>query len=154
VQVFATFEHSTFLELAISKLEEKGVRDIFAIPLDNRTEERQLFDTIHRADGVSLSGKGMALAVIFSVIGSSRGFILEWGPIYWGLIGAAFGFVLGVLIDLYIHKVHRRKERVLRGKNSEVILIVRCDESQGQLVEGILWEHLALGVAKVIEASA
>ncbi|MDF2644981.1 MAG: hypothetical protein K0Q73_786 [Paenibacillus sp.] len=91
----------------------------------------------------------MGLAVIFSVIGASRGFVLEWGPIYWGLIGAVSGFVLGVLIDLYIYKFYKRKKRVIKGKNSEVILIINCDESQGELVEGVLWEHLALGLAKI-----
>jgi hypothetical protein len=149
VQVFATFEHSTFIELAITKLEGKGINDIFAVPLDNRTEERQLFDTIHRADGVSFIGKGMALAVVFSVIGSSRGFVMEWGPIFWGLIGAASGFILGVIIDLYINKVYRKKKRLLRGKNSEIILIIQCEESQVEWVENVLWEHLALGLAKV-----
>lgn len=149
MQIFATYEYSSYIELAITKLEEKGIKDIFAVPLDNRTEERKLFDTIHQSDGVSFIGKGMGLAVIFSVIGASRGFVLEWGPIYWGLIGAASGFVLGVLIDLYIYKVYKREKRMLKGKNSEVILIINCDESQGDLVEGILWEHLALGLAKI-----
>lgn len=149
MQIFATFEFSNYIELAITKLEGKGIKDIFAVPLDNRTEERKLFDTIHQSDGVSFIGKGMGLAVIFSVIGASRGFVLEWGPIYWGLIGAVSGFVLGVLIDLYIYKVYKREKRMLKGKNSEVILIINCDESQVDLVEGILWEHLALGLAKI-----
>lgn len=149
MQIFATFEHSTFLELAITKLEEKGIGDIFAVPLDHRTEERHLFDTIHRADGISLNGKGMGLAVLFSVVGASRGFVLEWGPIYWGLIGAASGFILGVLIDLFINRIYKRERRVMQGKRSEVILIVKCDEHKGDFVEGVLWEHLALGVAKI-----
>ncbi|MGO4272886.1 hypothetical protein AB4Z22_24115 [Paenibacillus sp. TAF58] len=149
MQIYSTFEHSSYIELAIAKLEEKGITDIFAVPLDNRSVERKLFDTIHQSDGVSFIGKGMGLAVIFSVIAASRGFVLEWGPIYWGLIGAVSGFVLGVLIDLYIYKFYKRKKRLLKGKNSEVILIINCNESQGELVEGVLWEHLALGLAKI-----
>jgi hypothetical protein len=149
MQIYATFEHSNFLELAIMTLEQQGITDIFAVPLDNRTEERKLFDTLHRADGMSFIGKGMLLAVGFSVIGASKGFVLEWGPIYWGLIGAVTGFVLGVCIDLWINKVLRKKQRVLRGKNSEVILIISCKQHQSELVEKILWEHLALGLAKI-----
>jgi hypothetical protein len=149
VQIFATFEHTNFLELAISDLEQKGFSDIFAVPLDSRKEERKLFDTLHRADGVSFIGKGMALAVVFSVVGASRGFVLKWGPIYWGLIGAASGFAVGFLTDLYINLVHNKKKRLIHGKKSEVILIVTCEESQGDLVENILWEHLALGLAKI-----
>ncbi|MGG1069004.1 hypothetical protein ABE178_04135 [Priestia megaterium] len=104
MQVFATFEHSTNIELAISELEQKGIDDLYAVPLDNRTEERKLFDTIHRSDGVSLSQTGLFLAVIFSTIGASRGFVLDWGPIYWGLIGAFFGFVLGFSFDFFCSK--------------------------------------------------
>lgn len=147
MQVFATFEHSTNIELAISELEQKGIDDLYAVPLDNRTEERKLFDTIHRSDGVSLSQTGLFLAVIFSTIGASRGFVLDWGPIYWGLIGAFFGFVLGFSFDFFVQKRVRKKQRVLSGKASEVIVIVECEESQKEQVERILWNHFALGVA-------
>jgi UDP-N-acetylmuramyl pentapeptide phosphotransferase/UDP-N-acetylglucosamine-1-phosphate transferase len=149
LQIFATFEHTLFLELVISQLKEKGITDIFAVPLDNRTEERRLFDTLHNSDGVSMIGKGTALAVLFSVVGASRGFMLQWGPIYWGLIGAAVGFILGFLIDLYIQLVYKKRKRVLKGKNSEVILIINCEENQDDYIESILWEHLALGLAKI-----
>jgi hypothetical protein len=142
---------SSFLELAISLLKERGIHKerIFAVPLDNRTEERKLFDTIHRADGVSLIDIAMALATAFAVIGTSVGFILAWGPIYWGLIGAFLGFTLGFGIKFFYLKVVKKKQRLLRGKHSEVILIVECDDNQVELVEGVLWDHLALGVAKI-----
>lgn len=43
----------------------------------------------------------------------------------------------------------KENKRVLKGKHSEVILIVNCEESQAELVEDILWTHFALGAAKV-----
>ncbi|WP_281888826.1 hypothetical protein [Paenibacillus sp. YYML68] len=151
MQVFSTFENSSFLEIAIALLQEKGIQKehIFAVPLDNRTEDRKLFDTLHRADGVSLIDIAMALATAFSVIGASIGFILAWGPIYWGMIGSLIGFVLGVIIKYLYLQVTKKNSRLLRGKQSEIILIVECDEAKVELVEHILWEHLALGVAKV-----
>jgi hypothetical protein len=149
MQIFATFDHSQYLELAIRKLEQNGLNDIFAVPLDNRSEDPKLFDTLHQSDGISLINKGMFLAVIFSVIGASRGFLLEWGPIYWGLIGAGIGFILGFILDLIILKIKNKKIRVLNGKISEVILIIECEEEKGKEVEKMLWDHLALGVAKV-----
>ena len=149
MQIFATFEHSTFIEIAISQLEANGVQDIFAIPLDNRVEERKLFDTIHRSDGVSLTQTGLFLAVAFSTIGASRGFVLDWGPIYWGLIGAIFGFLLGFLFDLIVQKKRIKKEKDLKGKASEVILIINCEQSQKEQIEKLLWDNLALGVAKI-----
>ncbi|MBU9710230.1 hypothetical protein [Evansella tamaricis] len=149
MQIYATFDHSAYLEMVITKLEQQGIEDIFAVPLDKQKEDIKLFDTIHKSDGISLFNKGMFLAVIFSVIGASRGFVLEWGPIYWGLIGAGGGFLLGFITDLILMKLHHKK-KVLKGKSSEVILIIDCHTKDGELVEKILWEHLAMGVAKIV----
>ena len=91
----------------------------------------------------------MALATAFSVIGASIGFKLAWGPIYWGLIGAFLGFVLGLAIRLTNELVIKKKKRILRGKHSEIILIIDCQEAQTELIENILWNHFAFGVAKV-----
>jgi hypothetical protein len=151
MQLFSTFEATGFLEMAISTLEKKGIpnESIYAVPLDNRKEDRKIFDNLHRSDGTSLFDIGMGLATAFSVIGASIGFKLAWGPIYWGLITAFIGFVLGFAIRLFMELVFKKKKRVLKGKHSEIILIVDCEESQGELIEDILWSHFAVGVAKV-----
>lgn len=151
MQVFSTFDESTYLELAISLLEQQGIKqeDIFAVPLNNRQEKRKIFDTLHRSDGISLIDLAMALATAFSVVGASVGFILALGPIYWGIIGAIIGFLLGFGIKLFIIKIVKKKQRLLRGKHSEVILIVECEGTKAELVEDILWKNLAIGVTKV-----
>ncbi len=43
MQLFSTFENNTFLEIAITMLEKNGIKqeNIFAVPLDNRQEERK-----------------------------------------------------------------------------------------------------------------
>ena len=92
---------------------------------------------------------GAALATVFSVIGASIGFKLEWGPIYWGLIGAAGGFMAGLAIRLFTEIVMKKKKRLLKGNHSELIVIVECEDAQGEMVENILFRHFALGVAKV-----
>jgi hypothetical protein len=40
MQIFSTFETTSYLEMAISALEKKGIKKerIYAVPLDNRTE--------------------------------------------------------------------------------------------------------------------
>ena len=43
----------------------------------------------------------------------------------------------------------RKNQRILRGKHSEVILIVNCHNVDAKVVEQTLWENLALGVSKV-----
>lgn len=151
MQLFSTFEHTVNIEMAVATLEKKGIRreSIFVVPLDNRTEDHKIFDNIHRSDGTSLIDVGAALATAFSVIGASVGFKLAWGPIYWGLIGGFVGFILGFAIRLFTEKVIKKRRRLLKGFHSELIVIVDCDESQGELVENILFSHYALGVAKV-----
>ncbi|GGN55503.1 hypothetical protein [Oceanobacillus indicireducens] len=59
MQIFSTFEHSIYLELVITAIEEMGIRseNILAVPLINRMQERKLLDTLHRADGISLFDK-------------------------------------------------------------------------------------------------
>ncbi|WP_366161551.1 hypothetical protein ABXS71_22070 [Bacillus infantis] len=151
MQLFSTFEHSTSIEMAVSTLEKKGIKceKIFIVPLDNRQEKHQLFDNLNRSDGTSLIDIGAALATAFSVVGASIGFKLAWGPIYWGLITAVAGFLIGLSIRLFTETVVKKKKRQLKGVHSEVILIVECEDSEGELVENILFGHYALGVAKV-----
>lgn len=151
MQLFSTFEHAIFIEMAITTLEKKGIKkeNIFVLPLDNQTGERKVFDNIHRSDGTSLIDIGAALATAFSVIGASIGFKLTLGPIYWGLIGAAVGFLIGFGIRLFTEIVIKKRKRLLKGIHSEVIVIVDCEESEGEMVENILFSHYALGVAKV-----
>ncbi|TMU88350.1 hypothetical protein FGG79_02680 [Bacillus sp. BHET2] len=153
MQIFSTFENHVFLEIAIAGLEKVGItkEDIFAVPLDNRKEKRKIFDTLHRSDGISLIDMAMPMATACAVITASIGFELKWGPIYWGLIGAVGGFVLGLAIRLILVSKSNQKQHRLKGKHSEVILIVECDESKGEQVEKILWEHFALGLAKIMK---
>jgi len=83
------------------------------------------------------------------VIGASIGFELAWGPIYWGLIGAFVGFMLGFAIRVFTEVIIKKKRRLLKGFHSELILIVDCEDSQAEMIENILFGHYALGVAKV-----
>ncbi|CQR73812.1 hypothetical protein SOV_33130 [Sporomusa ovata DSM 2662] len=157
--VYASFDYSVFLELAITDLEKRGVarEHILAVPLDKRVEERMVLDTIHRADGISLFDGAMVLGAVFMELGVIYGFVLAWGPIIWGLIGLLGGAVLGFLLDYYYGRFfgHRKKEtprnRVKAGEcnNTEVIITVYCDNSQYEMVEKVLWDNRAFGVGKL-----
>ncbi|QBP40234.1 hypothetical protein [Paenisporosarcina antarctica] len=148
--VMSTFEHSIYVELALSALEMKSIskENILAVPLNNRKEDRKLFDTIHYSDGLSLFDLAVSLATAFAVVGSSVGFRLEWGPIIWGILYAIIGFIIGLLINLLKVK-KKKKNRLKKGKTSELIIIVHCLSDQVQMVEQIMWDNLALGVAKM-----
>lgn len=146
--VIATFENSTFIELAISSLEQKGIpKDrILAAPLDKRTEQRKLFDTIHRADGFSMFDAAGILGTCFMLLGSIYGFVLKWGPIIWGIIGAVSGLVLGFIIKLIMIKKNLGASNKI---TSEIVLMIRCEDNQWDMVEKILWENTALGITKI-----
>ena len=71
MHVVASFEHSIFLELAITDLEQKGIERnlICAVPLNKMAKERSLFDSLHQADGQSMFDLPSILATIFMTLG-------------------------------------------------------------------------------------
>ncbi|MFD0828916.1 hypothetical protein ACT8ZR_25370 [Neobacillus sp. M.A.Huq-85] len=146
--VIATYENSIFIELAITELKQNGLTNekILAAPLDKRTGKRQLFDTIHRADGLSLFDGAAILGTCFMLLGSIYGFILKWGPIIWGIIGAISGLLLGFLLKLLIVKKGKSGSKNI---SSEIVLMIRCEEDQWKTVEKILWDNGALGLTKL-----
>ena len=146
--VITTFENSLFIELAISSLEQKGIpkEQIFAVPLKKKTEPKQLFDTIHRADGFSMFDSAAILGTCLMLLGAIYGYVLKWGPIIWGIIGAVTGLLAGFLIKLWMVKKRSGGNKQI---TSEIVLMIRCEDYQWEAVEKILWEHTALGVARV-----
>lgn len=147
--VVSTFSHSINLELAITAVQMKGIKkdNIMAIPLDKRGEERRLFDNIHGSDGLSLFDLPAILAVLFGIFGAIYGFILEWGPLLWGLIAISIGFVLGFAIKLVLTLKYNNRQSEKIG--TEVVLIIECLESQMEMIKDTLWSNKALGVRKL-----
>ncbi|GFZ81259.1 hypothetical protein GCM10008018_28630 [Paenibacillus marchantiophytorum] len=147
MHVIASFNHSIYVEMAITALEEAGImkENIYAVPLHQRAQKLRMFDSITGSDGTSLFDLGAALATACAVIGSSYGFILTGGPILWGIIGAATGFLVGFTID-----VSRQKKRAIAASSnqkSEVIVLVACVKDEIAPIQEVFWEHLAYGVA-------
>jgi hypothetical protein len=156
MHVVSSFTHSEYLELALTSLEQSGIsrKHIMAVPLDKPKETRRLMDTMHYSDGVSFLDAAMAWSTVFAVISSCYGFILTWGPIVWGLIGAVVGFAFGFLMDLLFHRRRRRGKRDKTAfARTEVFVLVECPEKKAAEVEQIFWEHFALGVAQIKDAS-
>lgn len=147
--VIASFEQSIFLELAITALEQSGIpkHQILAVPLDKRTEDRKLFDTIHRADGFSLFDVAAVLGTCGMLLGAIYGMVLQWGPILWGLIGLCVGLLLGFLFKILF--VKRQTKKTKQQHTTEVFLVIRCTHDQNKHVEDILWDNTALGIARL-----
>lgn len=119
-----------------------------------RVKEKKIFDTINRADGLSLFDGMAAGGTLFLVLGAIFGYSWTWGPIIWGLIGLVFGSTLGYVLDRFVSRAIRPKNRpesVAANKQgsriSEVVLIIECSQEDAKMVEGILWENSAIGVS-------
>jgi hypothetical protein len=145
--IIASFDYSASLEVALTELMENDISqsDILALPLDKLTEAPRLFDSIHYADGTSLVDMAGILGCIFMLLGSIYGFILEWGPIIWALIGLAIGLVSGFLIKWLFLKT--KYKRSFSKSKTEVFLIVYTKEmTKVQKIKEILWQHNAHGL--------
>ena len=143
--IISTFDHSNYLELAITAMQMKGItkENILAVSMKKKGAKRQLFDTIHYSDGLNMLDLPIILATIFSLAGGIYGFMLTWGPILWGIIGMAVGLCSGLIIKLITIKKYNWQNK---QKPAEVVLIIECKEYQLEMTENLLWEHNALGV--------
>lgn len=147
--VTASFEHSIMLELVISELEQKGIpqAQVCAIPLNAPRKDKQLMDTIHRADGLSMFDLATISGTIFMLFGVMWGFMWTWGPVIWGMIGMVGGGALGFAFKYIYYRFNAAKQPPV-GKNTEVVLIVACQPAEAEMVERVLAGHLALGVGR------
>jgi hypothetical protein len=147
--IFATFEYSNNLELILLELEKNEVdrTNILVLPLDQRVGKTVLFDTLHQSDGKSLFDLTASFGVVFMLLGAIYGFIWEWGPIIWGLIGLLSGALLGTGVAILFKK---KDEKALTSKikHGEVIMMIHCTSSQKKKIEEILWDNYAIGVAQ------
>lgn len=136
--IVSTFEHSVYLELAITAIQMKGIKkeNIMAISLDKKEEQERLFDSIHSSDGLSLFDLPAILAVIGGIFGGIYGFVLKWGPLLWGLAAIALSFTLGLFIKLMIVRKYSNRQNDRRG--TEVVIIIECMENQLEMVKNIL----------------
>ena len=147
--VFATFDHSNYLELAITAVQMKGIakENILTVSMDKRSKEDKLFDSLHSSDGLSLLDLPMLLAALFCLIGSIYGFLLTWGPVLWGIIGMVVGASLGFIIKFITTKKYDHRQKNI--KSTEVVVIIECQVTQAELVKDLLWDHHALGVRRL-----
>lgn len=145
MHLISIFQHSAYLELALSDLEQQGIPkdNIFVAPLDKSSPKSP---DVERANKESASRYELAfiLATIFMLLGSIYGFIWALGPIVWALLGFIFGGILGVVITLLTKKCKWFK----RDTPIDVVVIVECEKHQLEFAERILWRHKSLGVAK------
>ena len=148
MHIIATFEQSISIEMTITALEQKGMSkdQILAAPLEKRKGQHKLFDTKHRSDEFSLFDISSILGTVLMLLGSIYGYVLKWGPILWGIIGAISGISIGFILKYILVKKQITKQK----SSSEVVLIIHCEEHQWEAIQQILWDNDALGISIVL----
>lgn len=149
MRFIATFQHSIYLEKAISALESLGVlhEDIFVTPLNKQSEKSPWFKVVKRADGKNFMELITLLGAVGCFFGTVYGFVLYWGPVIWGLIGFASGSCIGVIIKTFAGLAHSKN--LNRVPNTEVVLIVDCETTLAHQTEDILWSNYAIGISRI-----
>lgn len=133
-------------------MEHSGIsrNHILVVPMD--TDPKTPIQFISKSRDLYYKGieVGIACATASSVIGTSIGFILAWGPVFWGLIAAFIGFTTGFGIYLLVKKGSHRH---LPKKLPEITVIVQCPEDQSILVMETMWKYRVLTVGRAQEPS-
>ncbi|MDQ0116126.1 hypothetical protein [Paenibacillus harenae] len=146
--IIGTFRHSIELEQALVMLEKIGVSPNRLLVVCMDSDSNDFSSNKKNIDEGSYSKSievGMACATALSVVGTSVGFILTWGPIIWGLLASIIGFCLGFGITAIIQRPITRRLK----KKPEVTVIVQCHADQSdQIREAMRTNHaLSIGLA-------
>lgn len=150
--IIGTFEHSLDLEQALAIMEHSGIsrKYILVVPMEiDPKTPTQFYSNEHErySKGIEV---GIACATASSVVGTSVGFILALGPVFWGLTAALIGFTIGFGIYLLVKKGNPRH---LPKKLPEITVIVQCSEDQSLLIKETMWRYRVLTVGQVPDPS-
>jgi len=151
--IIGTFEHSLELEQALAVLEHSGVprKQIMVIPMDTAPKPPVHFVNKIRDLYSKAAEIGMACATASSIIGTSVGFILTWGPIFWGMFAALIGFAFGAGLYLLFNWGTYRH---LPKKLPEITVIVQCPENLSVLVMETMWQYRVITVGQTPEPTS
>lgn len=146
--IIGTFEHSTELEILLGRLENKYIerKNIMVVPMDVDPENPYQMDSKKHDIYYKATEVGIACATASSIVGASVGFVLKWGPVFWGFITSAIGFALG--FDIYIIVKKLNNYRNIPDVLPEVTIMVQCQEYKAQVVIDEMWKYSALTVGK------
>ncbi|NMD69271.1 hypothetical protein HHO41_03150 [Bacillus sp. DNRA2] len=143
MNVIASFKLNKQLERALAELEQLGIgsSSILALPLETKFDRKYHYDKQNM-----IFESAPIIGMILMLLGTIYGFVLDWGPIFWAIIGLVSGMGLGFLIDsLRIKRKDYRNNQI--KADTEVFLMIHCNDNyQALFVKEKLWEHDPVGV--------
>jgi hypothetical protein len=154
VYLIAAFEYDVTLELAITELLQTGISkgQVKAVPLVKGNPNRNKPTLSYlKTDEFSWFDLALIFGNAFAVLFCSLGFIWEWGPIIWAIIGFFTGVLFGVLVRTAIVAIKNGwppNFRNISKDRTEVLIMIQCPAAKKSQVKEILWNHHALGIAE------
>jgi hypothetical protein len=145
--IISIFEQSIELEQALAEIEKNIKREDIMIVFMDKDKDSTIYGE-HSPQAFEI---GISVGTGAAVIGASAGFVLTWGPIIWGLIGAMAGFFVGIGFYLLVKKL-RAQSKMTKNK-CEVTVILQCTKEQTETVKKVLWKYKALSVGNVEKTS-
>jgi len=142
--VVSVFRQTVQVELAVTALEQEGIpkMNLLAVPIEKKSSGKKLFDSMYSATGGSVFDLPMILGAFTALLGCVYGFVLEWGPVVWGVIGGVGGFGIGFFIKLLV-----LKKRKKAGCDNEVVIFVACGDNKTEQIRRIFSDNGALGTS-------
>lgn len=142
--VVSVFRQTVQVELAVTALEQEGIpkMNLLAVPIEKKSSGKKLFDSMYSATGGSVFDLPMILGAFTALLGCVYGFVLEWGPVVWGVIGGVAGFGIGFFIKLLV-----LKKRKKAGCDNEVVIFVACGDNKTEQIRRIFSDNGALGTS-------
>ncbi|MBO7743317.1 hypothetical protein I8J29_03870 [Paenibacillus sp. MWE-103] len=149
--IISTFEHSLEVEQALAVLEQMGVSrsSIMTVMMENGGERTDKTAAFYPNKTTLAFEAGMGSATACSVVGISAGFVLDWGPLIWGMLTALFGFAAGFGTTRLLQAKYFRRALRIRERLPELAVIVECQEHRVHEVQRVLWEYRALSVGRI-----
>jgi hypothetical protein len=150
--IIGTFKHSIELEQVLTVLEQIGIprEHIMVVPMG--TYPQPPLHYMNKLPDLYAKGMevGMACATASTIVGTSIGFILEWGPIFWGLLASVIGFSIAFGSYLLINRgAHRRLPKRL----PEITVIVQCPPERIVQIMEAMWQYGVLTVGQAPQPS-
>lgn len=144
MNIIASFKLNKQLERALAELERLGIESssILALPLETKFDREYHYDQENM-----IFESAPIIGMILMLLGTIYGYVLDWGPIFWAIIGLVSGMCLGFLIDSLRIKRKKNQRRNQNKGDTEVFLMIHCNDNfQALFVKEKLWEHDPVGI--------
>jgi hypothetical protein len=150
--VVASIEHTVEAEILITDIVDLGiskenimVKALEKVPPSEIAGNPEIY---YKGTNYSFFDLALAFGTAFSVIGAIYGYVLDWGPIIWGIIG----FSIGAILAFFLHRTFNKGSKHIKDYDtSEVLIFVECEQSQHRPLKELFMNYRSNGLAVLVK---